>query len=863
MADELLKQKQLQEQQFVQQEEQLQQDNAFAEPQFAQEEVQEQKQETVLQKRFAEAEKRKISIDRIEETEKAESYTVTKKKGFFSKPATETKTRYKTKELSLAKRKTYSDSLKLAEENMRNNMADFRMNCSLETKKEVGFEGLKLLGSFQTVLKEEDVKKYGKNKPILNKEGVKIGESVPEGRDAVMDKLTEHILSLKAEDYKDLSDQSLSRFASRFEPMTKQLDSFKTLLDQNPEYVNKLKNAKTKSGASQYDVLKEHMDTLTVISDYYRIRKLIMTDSEYIHNTGNLDLDMVEGETATSTRLKLMIRMSQQLKNRLNRMGGGDADDSGFPAASEYAKRKYKEVDDLFAENRTVTEEGKVREMTQEEKDRAITYKIKEMELQSFSSVRYDQKKTFSLDNPPNQSISKYVAAYCFGTNFLLDMIVDDYSIQAPERHERFGELRKEHFKEDTPSVTWNLDYEINYKGVSKIGGDNIARMTKKLIYMADMMGMTQKELDEWYLNQTIAHTKEFKENSNNPAYKEYAEEANADAIMQQLIVYNALFEKLADKLGNDVFIAHPADLAARLTDEDMLMLSVVSTVTNTIKSKDLGAESNQAILDFFHSYKERHPDAPTIDPEKFILAADVHATLQFNAGFAIDTDIYLTLQNGEEVDDYDFDLKRYQKYLGDAFTKNEVEQWYEANKESPEVQRFIKVMNIPKTETFSPKILSAFLYHHPEKINADSFKLTNLSKNAISMNTYGREAGQDMKNLAKLGYIKPRSLKEIKAYEASLKKRDIVGKGALKSKGEQYLAESDPYDMLNAIQQIVLYHEGKQERGEELTPDEVKEMTEAKAELKRRVDGLKKQMSKLSDTPVDEVKIKGLPEVS
>ena len=99
-----------------------------------------------------------------------------------------------------------------------------------------------------------------------------------------------------------------------------------------------------------------------------------------------------------------------------------------------------------------------------------------------------------------------------------------------------------------------------------------------------------------------------------------------------------------------------------------------------------------------------------------------------------------------------------------------------------------------------------------------------------------------DYINMAKFGYVKPKSVSELKAYEASLKERDLPAFNHFKAKGKEIRLEADPYNLCDKFKMIIAYVDGKQERGEPVNEEDLKEAEEAKQELKLRMDAMLKQ---------------------
>ena len=138
----------------------------------------------------------------------------------------------------------------------------------------------------------------------------------------VMDVLTDRMLSYSPKKFRDMSDENIVRETAAFEQMSASVQSFNAILSQNPQYVEKLQTEKTENGRNKYGVLMEHIRTLSVISDYYRVRKLILTDPEYIKSQNDIDFNITDTDSEQTARLKELLRVSLHLSARVNSLSG-------------------------------------------------------------------------------------------------------------------------------------------------------------------------------------------------------------------------------------------------------------------------------------------------------------------------------------------------------------------------------------------------------------------------------------------------------------------------------------------------------------------------------------------------------------
>ena len=809
MSELFEKQKQLQEEQFAF-EETTEQKNLFEKPQNRNLiEIKEKiKQGFSLADKFENASKREVIMAQIDQKERVKTETVMKKKGFFSKAQAETVTYYQAEEQQVKNRQEDADSLKAYQDLRNDTLADYRLSLSFDAKVACGYDTMKNLSQFANICDEETMKKYGKAPDTPEREA---------DRAEVMDKITAKIMDMDVNAYSNLSDKAICRNAGALEEMSAQVNAFRSLLSQNPAYAEKLKNTKLSDGSSQLDQLNAQMEMLGAISDYYRVRKMILTDSEYINSTKGISHDISDSDPASTVHLKEMLRMSYHLANRVNAVLGGGGDMPELKAGETVrAKKVYGDIDNDI---------------------RAQIAKMEQKNLSSNSFKSRDEEK-LSFEHKAKEPMSKYVAIYALGSANTMGYVLDDHfrehETKAPEL---FADYVEKNFKVDEKGVksdSFNprFDEAKTYTGMSKFECmDNLGRMRRKIAVMGQMAGLSDKEMLEWYAGLSVRQTNEFVEAKKQASEEKmaYMEEMAADAYMKSLIYHNALLERLAETIGQDAFLMHPEDLAARLTDEQWLLLTSAATISNIITKDE---ENNQGVRDFVKQYQEKHPDMAPFDVDKFVKAGNAYTALQFKLQTNTTLVKYLTSSDPEDFDDEDVSYEDYQKTYGNDFNWDEIEEWYEQNKDDPQYD-YVSSTDL-KEEV---KKFTLYCMAHPEKLDA--------KKHVKVMNNQGMDFNcrltsadaetRDIVAMASEGLVKPRSIKELKKYEAGLKKRgksstNIYMKDNEKG-GTDYLAnEYDPYKMKLHYEMIVAYVDGKEKRGEPVTDEEKMERQEAKA---------------------------------
>ncbi len=142
-------------------------------------------------------------------------------------------------------------------------------------------------------------------------------------RFAVMDQLTKQFLHINPSKFDLSSDAVICQNASRFEKMARMTAAYTELFSKNGEYAKRMKESSGPNGdVSFYDQIVKQMELLNAMTNYYRIRKLIMADPMYVNMDKPLVLDSKPEDTADVARLKEMMRASYYIALNLNRLTG-------------------------------------------------------------------------------------------------------------------------------------------------------------------------------------------------------------------------------------------------------------------------------------------------------------------------------------------------------------------------------------------------------------------------------------------------------------------------------------------------------------------------------------------------------------
>ena len=179
---------------------------------------------------------------------------------------------------------------------------------SLQTK--LGADTAKDLAAFMTDGEIDEAKKAKIRsfaEKYLNKET----------RFEAIDEMTRDILSIKT-DFGKATDSDLAVHAHELEKLGKKAYAYRNILKANPEYADRLKVLNKNGRETDYDVVTRRLSKLFLISDYYRARKLVLTNPYYIlHESSEIGTELDPSLNAEQRRIAELIRLSVRCADRM------------------------------------------------------------------------------------------------------------------------------------------------------------------------------------------------------------------------------------------------------------------------------------------------------------------------------------------------------------------------------------------------------------------------------------------------------------------------------------------------------------------------------------------------------------------
>ena len=225
---------------------------------------------------------------------------------------TEREKKMKNPRSELYKKIALSETLSTNSIAVTGNMAKRRRAMGFSTRSMVKDEEFRALSAFFTEEGEANEK---------------IVREFAENKTAAMDELTSGFLNIKLDGIDLSTDERLAASAGNLEEISQKLQSYKMLFDADAEYQNRLKEMNNNGNdTSVYDVVIRHMKELSAVTDYYRVRKLLLTDPYYLsHYNDEVSALYTNNDSKEQKEVSKLILLSAQCAKKMSEVFGGRA----------------------------------------------------------------------------------------------------------------------------------------------------------------------------------------------------------------------------------------------------------------------------------------------------------------------------------------------------------------------------------------------------------------------------------------------------------------------------------------------------------------------------------------------------------
>ena len=132
-----------------------------------------------------------------------------------------------------------------------------------------------------------------------------------------MDLITLQLMEMNL-DFNANTDDEFARESGKMELISRRATAYSALLKANPEYEKRLMNRVPGNSLSDLERVTRRLDNMLAISDYYRARKTLMTDSYYVlHYNDEMSSNRDTATTDDQRRVADLINLVAQCSRRL------------------------------------------------------------------------------------------------------------------------------------------------------------------------------------------------------------------------------------------------------------------------------------------------------------------------------------------------------------------------------------------------------------------------------------------------------------------------------------------------------------------------------------------------------------------
>ena len=458
-----------------------------------------------------------------------------------------------------------------------------RRNVGINSKKKLDFRTFELLSGIGPVFKQKGAlsklcRDYGAGRALRLSGNKEEGDrKVYE----VLDNITLEIEKFDPAKYDFSNDEGMISKAGELEKMSEAARSYRQLImrEENRGYLEKLskENGKIYRNATRAAEVYAKIEQLTAVSNYYRLRKLVLTDELYTSDEkGQIGYSNAQGDTSQVKRLKKMMRASLLAGSNMNK---------------------------VFTRGPRVIKQDKIVESF-EALEKSDEY-VMDMEREKFFQAPLWAQNCLTLD--PKKIPSKIDKSRGYsGINhpqadgpFLLKKAMEmNPRIQDMDdkRMEVLTELTgnpKESW-DDTPKFVGGNDKSLesvklsdNWSRIRLVFGQEFSR------YMSDqeILEMTEilqiQKAKEWTDKEGNKHSFNWADMAGDKDALAYYESAFKELAMKFLFAQYAAAMRVAETISMKLVVLHPTDLALLMTPEVHYMIMSCSTLSNIIDKRN------------------------------------------------------------------------------------------------------------------------------------------------------------------------------------------------------------------------------------------------------------------------------------
>ena len=370
------------------------------------------------------------------------------------------------------------------------------------------------------------------------------------------DRMLEKLMGTSFE-IRALTDDEFSQYAGELEEISRKVYACRDFLKANPEYANRLSKKFPGSDMTEMEKVNERLDKMLALSDYYRARKALITDSYYInHYNEELCTDKSKVKTDDQRRIAGLINLVAQCTRRMTGEETSTREEAGIEKTLLQAETRSRQCAYLTGQ----PDLSKIDTAKAHKNNKEIAEYFRRAGLGAM--VRNDEILRRDKDNPypeaqkyKTQAVTDYYDAIWTKITMAEGPARD---IVPPERMELFETLRRKSYDKNNQSITTPEFKDPKTGEVFKLN-TNIQRMAKKFCILYGT-GMSNEEIIDVFDGLLLTYHENI--DLNKEDQRLYARERFLDSLQKIfrmeydcLKKYENTYGTLADDLPLGVFV--------------------------------------------------------------------------------------------------------------------------------------------------------------------------------------------------------------------------------------------------------------------------------------------------------------------
>ena len=353
--------------------------------------------------------------------------------------------------------------------------------------------------------------------------------SLAQNRNAAMDGITKQFLSLKLEKIDLSTDDAMIACAGELEELTQKLSAFRTFYDGAAEYKERLGGMQNGDG-TVLAAVEEQIRELSAVTEYYRVRKLLITDPYYTsHYKDELSVIHKDSDPKEAREVSRLMMFSLECAKRLKTVFGIRAAGEELPQqelAGQIQGKKGHSAAEAYLHEIAAVQNMDTYIRSLEEGQRSKAYRDGRVDLTQCSAQKLDAmlkeieelKKNGQLEM---RDIQRNTPAFRKAEKKLSPMTKQFFrylyynSFGQPEHAKEhynslYRRLKGKEVKNDRLKKRDNdLEFRNSFTNESFTIGEDMNRVLENFCRMGESEGMSEEEIVELFEDMNMAGLKD------------------------------------------------------------------------------------------------------------------------------------------------------------------------------------------------------------------------------------------------------------------------------------------------------------------------------------------------------------------